>query len=189
MGMQIKTEKLDAVCARFKALDEKVQDASVIADNKAWAELCRERAELEPIVEKYAEYKKAQSDYNDATEMLHADDAELAALAKEECDSLVDSLERIVDELKIMLLPKDPNDGKNAVLEIRPAAGGEEAALFATELCRMYKMYAEKRQSRIFRSTIPSSAAQRRPFSVSAARTFFPVSNTRAACTECSACP
>ncbi len=146
MGMQIKTEKLDAVCARFKALDEKVQDASVIADNKAWAELCRERAELEPIVEKYAEYKKAQSDYNDATEMLHADDAELAALAKEECDSLVDSLERIVDELKIMLLPKDPNDGKNAVLEIRPAAGGEEAALFATELCRMYKMYAEKRR-------------------------------------------
>ncbi len=69
MGMQIKTEKLDAVCARFKVLDEKVQDASVIADNKAWAELCRERAELEPIVEKYAEYKKAQSDYKDATEM------------------------------------------------------------------------------------------------------------------------
>lgn len=62
MSMQIKTEKLDAVCARFKALDEKVQDASVIADNKAWAELCRERAELEPIVEKYAEYKKAQRD-------------------------------------------------------------------------------------------------------------------------------
>lgn len=149
MGMQIKTEKLDAVCARFKVLDEKVQDASVIADNKAWAELCRERAELEPIVEKYAEYKKAQSDYNDATEMLHADDAELAALAKEECDSLVDSLARIVDELKIMLLPKDPNDGKNAVLEIRPAAGGEEAALFANSMFRMYSMYAARQGWRI----------------------------------------
>ena len=146
MGMGIKTDKLDAICARFKTLDEKVQDPAVIADNKAWAEFCRERAEIEPIVEKYAEYKKAHADLADAMEMQKSDDAELAALAKEEAESLTSDLERIVEELKIMLLPKDPNDGKNAVLEVRPAAGGEEAALFATELCRMYKMYAEKRR-------------------------------------------
>ncbi|MCM1368080.1 MAG: peptide chain release factor 1 [Roseburia sp.] len=143
---EIKTDKLDAIAARFAVLDEKVQDASVIADNKAWAELCRERAELEPIVEKYAQLKKARSDYADASDMLKSDDAELVQLAKEECAALERSIESIVDELKIMLLPKDPNDGKNAVVEIRPAAGGEEAALFAAELCRMYKMYAERKR-------------------------------------------
>lgn len=142
----MKTDKLDAIVARFAALDEKVQDPSVIADNKAWAELCRERAELEPIVEKYEQLKKARRDYADAAEMLKSDESELVQLAKEECAALEASLERITDELKIMLLPKDPNDGKNAVVEIRPAAGGEEAALFATELSRMYKMYAERKR-------------------------------------------
>ncbi len=142
----MKTDKLDAIVERFKALDLKVQDPAVIADNKAWAELCRERSELEPIVEKYGELKKAKADYADALEMQKSDDAEMVALAKEECDSLSDSMERITDELKVMLLPKDPNDGKNAVLEIRPAAGGEEAALFAAELSRMYRMFAERKR-------------------------------------------
>ncbi len=147
--MIIKTDKLDAIAARFKAVDEKVQDPAVIADNKAWAELCRERSELEPIVDKYNELKKAQSDYRDALEMQKTDDSELVLLAREECAQLEESIERIVEELKIMLLPKDPNDGKNAVLEIRPAAGGEEASLFAAELCRMYRMFAERKRWQI----------------------------------------
>ena len=143
---EIKTDKLDGICERFKTVDEKIQDPAIIADNKLWAELCRERSELEPIVEKYGELKKAQKDYADAVDMLKSDDAELVLLAKEECEKQSELIGDIVDELKIMLLPKDPNDGKSAVLEIRPAAGGEEAALFAAELCRMYKMYAERKR-------------------------------------------
>ena len=145
----LKTERLEAIAARFKAVDEKVQDPAVIADNKAWAELCKERSELEPIVEKYEELKKAQSDHASAVEMLKNDDQELVLLAREECETLSERIDAIIDELKIMLLPKDPNDGKNAVLEIRPAAGGEEAALFAAELCRMYKMFAETKRWQI----------------------------------------
>lgn len=143
---EIKTERLEAIAERFEALDKKVQNPAVIADNKAWAELCRERSELEPIVQKYAELKKAKSDRDDALEMQKSDDAEFAALAKEEYESAVERIANIVAELKILLLPKDPNDGKNAVLEIRPAAGGEEAALFAAELCRMYRMFAERKR-------------------------------------------
>ena len=143
---KIKTDKLDAISERFAALEQKVQDPAVLADNKVWAELCRERSELEPIVQKYAELKKAKSDRDDALEMQKSDDAEFAALAKEEYESAVERIANIVAELKILLLPKDPNDGKNAVLEIRPAAGGEEAALFAAELCRMYRMFAERKR-------------------------------------------
>ena len=142
----IKTDRLDVISERFSALEKKVQDPAVIADNKAWAELCRERSELEPIVEKYAEYKKAKADLVGATEMLHDGDAELIQLAKDECESLSARIDGIIEQLKVMLLPKDPNDGKNAVLEVRPAAGGEEAALFAAELCRMYRMFAESKR-------------------------------------------
>ena len=81
---EMKTDRLDAIVERFNLIEQKVQDPAVMADNKAWAELCRERAEIEPIVEKYAEYKKAHNDLADATEMQKSDDAELAALAKEE---------------------------------------------------------------------------------------------------------
>ena len=146
---EIKADKLDAIEARFAALDAQVQDPALIADNKAWAEACRERAELEPIVEKYAEYKKAVRDHREAVEMQKSDDAELAELAEDEANALAERIQTIIEELKILLLPKDPNDGKNAVLEVRPAAGGEEAALFAAELCRMYKMFAERKRWRI----------------------------------------
>ncbi len=146
---EIKTDKLDAISARFDALEEKVQDPNIIADNKAWAELCRERSELEPIVQAYNELKKLQSDRADGLEMQKSGDAELVAFAKEECAAIEERIEKTVEQLKILLLPKDPNDGKDAVLEIRPAAGGEEAALFAAELCRMYKMYAERRRWKV----------------------------------------
>ncbi len=146
---ELKTDRLEAIAARFEVLDAKIQDPNVIADNKAWAELCRERSEIEPIVEKYRELEKARNDYREAIEMQKSDDAELVLLAKEESAAAEERIETIVDELKILLLPKDPNDGKNAVLEVRPAAGGEEAALFAAELCRMYRMFAERRHWRV----------------------------------------
>lgn len=142
----LKTDKLEAIASRLASLDEKVQDPAIIADTKAWAELCKERSELEPVVEKYGELKKAKSDYADAIEMQKSDDQELVLLAREECEKLAERIDGIISELKIMLLPKDPNDGKDAVLEVRPAAGGEEAALFAAELCRMYKMFAERKR-------------------------------------------
>ncbi len=149
MIKSIKTDKLDAITDRFDALEKKVQDPEVIADTKAWAAACRERSELLPIVEKYAELKKIESDRADALEMQKSDDAELAQFAHEESIALDGRAEQVIEQLKIMLLPKDPNDGKNAVLEIRPAAGGEEAALFAAELCRMYKMFAERKRWRV----------------------------------------
>lgn len=99
---EIKTERLDAIAERFAVLDEKVQDPSVIADNKAWAELCRERSELEPIVQKYAELKKAKRDHADALEMQKSDDAEFVLLAKEECENATARISEITDELKIL---------------------------------------------------------------------------------------
>ena len=147
--MEIKTDRLDGIVERYNQIEKRLQDPTVTADNKAWVELCRERAELEPLVQKYGELKKAQAEFADASEMSRSDDAELAALAKEEITALELRLTELNDELKIMLLPKDPNDGKNAVLEIRPAAGGEEAALFAAELCRMYRMFAERKRWKV----------------------------------------
>ena len=147
--MDIKTDRLDGIVERYNAIEERVQDPNIIADNKAWVELCRERSELEPIVSKYTELKKARADHADAVEMQKSDDPELVLFAKEESAALSERIEDIAAELKIMLLPKDPNDGKNAVLEIRPAAGGEEAALFAAELCRMYRMFAERRRWKV----------------------------------------
>lgn len=143
---ELKTDKLDAIAARYAALEQKIQDPDVIADNKAWAALCRERSELEPIVESYEKLIKAKRDHAEAVEMQKSDDPELAQLAKEELASLEEKIDELIDGLKILLLPKDPNDGKNAVLEIRPAAGGEEAALFGYELCRMYRMFAERKR-------------------------------------------
>lgn len=143
---QINTEKLENIKARYDAVQQKLLDQAVVSDNKVRAELGRESSELEPIVQKYEVLKKAQTEYEEAQQMFKSGDAEFAELAKEECTALSALIDSTVDELKILLLPKDPNDGKNAVVEIRPAAGGEESSLFAAELCRMYKMYAERRR-------------------------------------------
>lgn len=143
---QINTEKLENIKARYDAVQQKLLDQAVVSDNKVRAELGRESSELEPIVQKYEVLKKAQTEYDEAQQMFKSGDAEFAELAKEECAALSALIDSTVDELKILLLPKDPNDGKNAVVEIRPAAGGEESSLFAAELCRMYKMYAERRR-------------------------------------------
>ena len=136
-------DKLDTVEKRYEELTEKISDPEVIARTNEWREYMKEHAELEPIVEKYREYKKAKKEYEDAKELM--EDPEMKDLAEEEMLAAKDKMPKIEEELKILLIPKDPDDDKNVICEIRAGAGGEEAALFAGTLFRMYTMYAEKK--------------------------------------------
>ena len=139
-------EKLDAIEKRFEELTVKISDPNVIANQNEWRELMKEHAEMEPIVEKYREYKKVQKQYDDAKEMVDdsSTDKELKDLAEMEMMEAKEKLPQIEEEIKILLIPKDKDDDKNVICEIRAGAGGEEAALFAGTLFRMYSMYAEK---------------------------------------------
>ncbi len=141
-------EKLDAVDVHFEEIGLKMTDPSVISDTALLTELMKEHRSLEPLVTAYREYKKAQSDMQGALEMLESGelDRELKELAEEELKESKERIEALTDELKILLLPKDPNDDRNVIVEIRGGAGGEEAALFAAALTRMYTMYAESRR-------------------------------------------
>ena len=140
-------QKLEAVEKRFEELTEKISDPNVIANQNEWREYMKEHAELEPIVEKYREYKKVQKQYDDAKEMTEdaSMDKELKDLAEMEMLEAKEKLPQIEEEIKILLIPKDKDDDKNVICEIRAGAGGEEAALFAGTLFRMYSMYAERK--------------------------------------------
>ena len=109
-----------------------------------WQKHVKEMGEMEPIVKKYKEYKKAKADLADAKEILEEGDEEMRELAKMEISELEELIGQQEDELKVLLLPKDPNDEKNVILEIRAGTGGEEAALFGADLLRMYTRYAER---------------------------------------------
>ena len=140
-------QKLDAVEKRFEELTQKISDPNVIANQAEWRELMKEHAELEPIVEKYREYKRVQKSYEEAKEMTEDStlDKELKDLAEAEMMEAKEKLPEIEEEIKVLLLPKDKDDDKNVICEIRAGAGGEEAALFAGTLFRMYSMYAERK--------------------------------------------
>ncbi len=143
-------EKLSFIEERFTDLAEKISDPAVIADQETWRKLCKEHADITPIVEKYRAYKKVQASIAEAKEMLpEAQDKEFHEMLEEEISQGQKDIARLSDELKILLLPKDPNDEKNVIVEIRAGAGGDEAALFAGDLFRMYSMYAETRRWRI----------------------------------------
>ena len=136
-------DKLETVEKRYEELTSKISDPEVISRTNEWREYMKEHSEIEPIVLKYREYKKAKKGYEDAKEMMS--DPELKDLAEEEMLANKDLMPKIEEELKILLIPKDPDDDKNVICEIRGGAGGEEAALFAGTLFRMYSMYAEKK--------------------------------------------
>ena len=140
-------QKLDAVEKRFEELTQKISDPDVIANQAEWRELMKEHAELEPIVEKYREYKRVQKSFEEAKEMTEDPtlDKELKDLAEVEMMEAKEKLPEIEEEIKVLLLPKDKDDDKNIICEIRAGAGGEEAALFAGTLFRMYSMYAERK--------------------------------------------
>lgn len=137
------TEKLQAAEDRFISVEDSLADPDVMSDTAKYASLMKEYKNLSPIIEKYREYKKCKSDENGAKELLDgSSDPEMRELAAEELKSCRKKAEELEEELKMLLLPKDENDDKNVIVEIRACAGGEEAALFAAVLYRMYSMYA-----------------------------------------------
>ncbi len=140
-------EKLAAMEVRYDEISEKLSQPEVISDNKLYAQLMKEYKNLTPIIEKFREYKKSQSAFNEAKELLDAGglDRDFREMAQSEYEDSKDAIEEISQQLKVLLLPKDPNDDKNVIIEIRGGAGGEEASLFANSLYRMYTMYAETR--------------------------------------------
>lgn len=140
-------EKLESVEKRYDELTGKISDPTVIANNNEWRQLAKEHSSIEDIVLKYREYKKTIKDMEEAKSMM--EDKEMKELAEEEYYSSKETKEKIEEELKILLIPKDPNDDKSVICEIRGGAGGEEAALFAGTLFRMYGMYAEKKHWKI----------------------------------------
>ena len=136
-------EKLKDAEARFMEIEEKLSSPDVISDPEAYKNLMKERKNLAPVIEKYREYTKAESDAEEAKALLDEPlDSDMKEMALEELRVSKANAERYFEELKILLLPRDPNDDKNVIIEIRGGAGGEEAALFASVLYRMYTMYA-----------------------------------------------
>jgi len=138
-------DKLDFISEKYHEMSLKVSDPDVIANQPLWQKYIKDMGEMEPIVKKYEEYKKAKTGLKDAKEILELEsDEEMRDLAKMEINELEDQIEVYESELKILLLPKDPNDEKNVILEVRAGTGGEEAALFGQDLLRMYLRYAER---------------------------------------------
>ena len=140
-------DKLDFIQEKYEELSLKVSDPEVINDQTVWQKHIRDMAEMEPIVNKYREYKKTVDELKNTKEMLNEGgmDEELRELAKMELSELEEKQELLSNELQVLLLPKDPNDEKNVILEVRAGTGGEEAGLFGSDLLRMYMRYAERR--------------------------------------------
>ena len=138
-------KKLDGMVERFNKLNELVSDPGVLSRMDEWKAYTKELSDIQETVEKYLEYKKVVANQNDAKEMLEIEtDPEMKAMLNDEIYDCKDKLEKISGELRILLIPKDPNDDKNVIMDIRGGAGGEEASLFAYELYRMYVKFAEK---------------------------------------------
>lgn len=144
-------DKLKAVEMRFEEIGQLLSDPAIISDNEQFKKLMKEHAELTPIVEKFREYSAAKTAEAEAKELLDAGglDKDFKDLVEEEYLEAKDNIEKFSEELKILLLPKDPNDDRNVIVEIRGGAGGEEAALFAGVLMRMYTMYAESKRFKV----------------------------------------
>ncbi|WP_250229668.1 peptide chain release factor 1 [Anaeropeptidivorans aminofermentans] len=140
-------DRLEELEKKYGELSDKVNSPDIIADQNRWRELMKEHSAITPIIEKYKEYKKTMSDIKEAKEMLGESlDDEMKQMFKDELKEGQERIEEIKEELKILLLPADPNDEKNVIVEIRGGAGGDEAALFAGDLFRMYSRYAERRR-------------------------------------------
>ena len=138
------TEKLNQLGARYDELTQQLSTAELVSDSSKFQKVAKQHAELEQIVEKHREFKQIEKDLAGAHQMfLESEDAEMKQMAHEEEKQLTARMEDVERELKLLLLPKDPNDDKSVIVEIRAGTGGDEAALFAGELFRMYSRYAE----------------------------------------------
>lgn len=141
-------EKLSFIEEQYELLAKKISDPEVIADQETWRKLCKEHSDMAPIVDKYREYKQNKAMIEDDTAMMDDPDTdkEFKEMLVDEIKTAKENIEKIEEELKVLLLPKDPNDDKNVIVEIRGGAGGDEAALFAGDLFRMYSMYADSKR-------------------------------------------
>ena len=138
-------DRLEELVDKLDTINNQLTDPDVVSDQNKFRKLMKEQSDLSPIVEKYHEYKDAKTTIEDSLEILEEEsDEELREMAKEEMNEAKANLETIEQELKILLLPKDPNDSKNVIVEIRAGAGGDEAALFAYEVYRMYQKYVDQ---------------------------------------------
>ncbi len=142
-------EKLKGVEQRFTALEKRLSDPEIVKDRKAYQTFIREHAELNKIVTAFDQYKKTLQGIEETAELLNDSDPDIKNLAREELANLNRNKDRLESDLKQLLLPKDPNDEKNVIIEIRAGTGGEEAALFAGDLFRMYARYAETRNWKV----------------------------------------
>jgi peptide chain release factor 1 len=142
-------ERLEQIEARYEELSRQLADPEVLSDREKYQKVAKQHRELEPVVEKFREYRRVKNGIADARMMLAESDAEIRAMAQEELTTLEERAPRIEEELKLLLLPKDPNDEKNVVLEIRAGTGGDEASLFAAEVFRMYSRFAEQHKWRV----------------------------------------
>ena len=137
-------EKLEEIKKRYEELTKQISDSDIIANQELWQKLVKEHAELEEIVSVYEEYMNNARQLDELREMLELESGEMAEMVREELESTEKEMENQTNELKLLLIPKDPNDNKNVILEIRAGTGGEEAALFGMNLLRMYTRYAER---------------------------------------------
>ena len=143
-------DRLDDILIHYEELMLELNNPSVAEDQNRFRKLMKEQADLAPLVDTYKEYKQAKQDEQDSLALLEEEkDEEMRELAKEELSDAKKRIEELENQLKILLLPKDPNDDKNIIMEIRAGAGGDEAALFAAELYRMYVNYAESQRWKV----------------------------------------
>ncbi|HEY4358691.1 MAG TPA: peptide chain release factor 1 [Acidobacteriaceae bacterium] len=142
-------DKLDQIETRYEDLGRQLGDPSLLSDQKKFQAVAKQHRDLEPIVDKFRDYRKLRDAIADAKAMLGESDPDLRAMAQEELAELEPKLPAVEDDLKVLLLPKDPNDDKNIVIEVRAGTGGDEASLFAAEVFRMYLRFAEQHRWKV----------------------------------------
>jgi peptide chain release factor 1 len=142
-------DRLDQIEVRYEDLGQQLSDPTLVNDQKKFQATAKQHRDLEPVVEKFREYRNLRNAVADAKAMLAESDPDLRAMAQEELASLEPRLEPVEEQLKVLLLPKDPNDEKNVVLELRAGTGGDEAALFVAEVFRMYLRFAEQHRWKV----------------------------------------
>jgi peptide chain release factor 1 len=142
-------ERLEQIAARYEDLGRQLGSDEIVNDHLAYQKLAKQHRDLQPVVNKFREYQKIQAGIADSTSMLKEEDAEIRAMAEEELAGLEERLPKVEEEIKLLLLPKDPNDEKNVIVEIRAGTGGDEASLFAAEMFRMYSRFAEQHRWKV----------------------------------------
>ena len=142
-------ERLEQIAERYEDLGRQLGSDEIVNDHLAYQKLAKQHRDLQPVVNKYREYQKIQLGIADSTSMLQEEDEEIRAMAAEELAQFEERLPKLEEEIKLLLLPKDPNDEKNVIVEIRAGTGGDEASLFAAEMFRMYSRFAEQHRWKI----------------------------------------